>query len=470
MKKTIFNKKLGKIYHKSYKISKKIFLSIIGLLILIIVIGLIIVNSKEHVKNDKIIIASFMINILFSIFQLLNSIRKHTFSFDLMFWIFSLFFFGYAPLLQYYSNSYAWNLHPTNNEILIINVYIFIWYIFYSIGKKINLSQKKIIKKTILIKKYISHKNMLNFLLLISILITFYYLIFEGISGIVVRSTSINNELNSMMSLLVTHVFHNWVLFTLVFFILEAKRKGRITYQTVLISICFIISCFPTGLARNMMASFYAGLLIITFDGTKKNYKFTFLIFLGLVLVFPAINIFRNIHTLSGDNLINLIVKSIQNTYLAGDYDAHQMFISTQQYVKIFGYSYGYQLIGALLFFIPRTLWNLKPYGSGKTIFESLSQYWFTNVSCPLVAEGYINFGIVGVIIFALIIGIIVNNIDKKYWNKKNGKLQIIYPFIMFQFFFLLRGDMMSGFAYLIAQYAIGSLIYFLMTLGGKNG
>ena len=134
------------------------------------------------------------------------------------------------------------------------------------------------------------------------------------------------------------------------------------------------------------------------------------------------------------------------------------MFISIQEYVNQFGFSYGYQLLGALLFFVPRSIWPSKPYGTGRMAFEALHQHWFTNVSAPLVAEGYSNFGIIGLIFFGLIVGSASNSIDKKFWNDKRNFsfTKVLYPFIMLKFFFMLRGDLLSSWSYMFAQLVVG--------------
>ena len=63
----------------------------------------------------------------------------------------------------------------------------------------------------------------------------------------------------------------------------------------------------------------------------------------------------------------------------------------------------GKQLLGAMLFFIPRSIWPSKPIGSGATIAIYQRQS-FKNISCPIIGEAIINFGIIGVIIFAVAI------------------------------------------------------------------
>ena len=90
-----------------------------------------------------------------------------------------------------------------------------------------------------------------------------------------------------------------------------------------------------------------------------------------------------------------------------------------KKYVEEFGISWGNQLLGAILFFVPRSIWPSKPLGTGHTAIVALDQHYFSNVSAPLIAEGYVNFGIVGVVLFALAAGWIFRKLDSAFWCRR---------------------------------------------------
>lgn len=71
----------------------------------------------------------------------------------------------------------------------------------------------------------------------------------------------------------------------------------------------------------------------------------------------------------------------------------------------------------------------------------------FTNLSSPLPAEGYINFGIFGLIIFAIVYGLLVKKVDC-YVFMSGNLLSYAYCFILPISFYLLRGALLSGWAY----------------------
>lgn len=506
-------------------------------------IGIFIIFSGEIVQGDFWVIATCIINILLFLVQLLRSIWQRPFSFDMMFWLFSLFFFGYAPLLQHLTNVYAWDLEPTASQVLKTNLLILLWSVCYLLGRGQLLGEKlqkallRIAKGTVsLTKKLVcavsrswlaaAWKKCVEFLaklakqalslvvrgckaivywvedhtplklerlarkcasgvrtlwqrekrlsprmramdglLVISLLIVVYYLVNIGFSNLFARATAEIPTSNTMVYLLLTHGFKNTLLFTAVLFLLRLKSSKRFDFRAALAAGALLLCCFPTAMSRNMMASFYAGLMIIAIDKTRKGRWFSLVILCGLILVFPAADVFRYGVMHSAQEFMAVLRASFQNTYLGGHYDAHQMFISVQNYVSEFGITWGNQLLGALLFFVPRKIWPTKALGTGHTVITALEQFSFTNVSAPLVAEGYVNFGILGVAVFAVILGAAVKLVDTRYWKNRRqmSLIRILYPFSMFQFFFLLRGDMLSGWAYLVAQIAVGAVIYLLV-------
>lgn len=99
-----------------------------------------------------------------------------------------------------------------------------------------------------------------------------------------------------------------------------------------------------------------------------------------------------------------------------------------------------------------RTFWPTKPSGSGAIVAAAQGQS-VTNVSCPLPAEAIINFGLVGLLIGALVVGWLLKRIDDCYWHGDELSLfmTISYPQLLFFFFFMMRGDLLSTFAFTTA-------------------
>ena len=100
---------------------------------------------------------------------------------------------------------------------------------------------------------------------------------------------------------------------------------------------------------------------------------------------------------------------------------------------------------------MPRILWPDKPIGSGAYLAKELKMF-FDNISANYFAEGYINFGFAGIIIFTILLSYWTARIDKIYWNMAilipNNYFTVIYMITLGMLFFILRGDLLSSFAY----------------------
>lgn len=455
---------------------KKHFIRMIFIVALVILTGTFILRSSTYVVAKPLIVTTFVVNILFSLYMFFAAVNQYAYGMNMLFWLFNVFFFGFAPLLQYLTGLYSWNLVPRADEVVKTNLLIFMWYVFYSVGYsmcfKFKLSgrtQESILKQNRSGVHYSINQHVLNILLICSGLIALYYLVTVGLTNLFVRSTNSVDSSSKTLYLLTTHGFRNTVAFTTAICFLNLKnrrrKKQRCTIEAIKLVFavfCMLVSCFPTGIARNAMASFYAGMLIIVFEKARKGRWFTFAIIFGLVLLFPMLSLFRWISTLSTVNIGEYLTNILQETYLSGDYDAHQMFISIQRFVEREGFSWGYQLLGVLLFFVPRSIWPTKPYGTGQTTFEVLGQHWFTNVSAPLVSEAYVNFSLIGIVALAFFLGHAAKGIDYRYWSDTNplSKIRMVYPFVIFQYFFLMRGDSLTCWAFLMGQLIVMSVLH----------
>ena len=128
------------------RMKKKTFSFVLITAAVIFAVGSIILGSREHVQQGYGVVLSFGINIAVFFILLMASIKRYTYSFDMMLWLFSLFFFGFAPLLQFFTGIYSWGMKPTQTEIIRTNVLILLFSICICCGKRIRVKVKR--KKT----------------------------------------------------------------------------------------------------------------------------------------------------------------------------------------------------------------------------------------------------------------------------------------------------------------------------------
>lgn len=216
-----------------------------------------------------------------------------------------------------------------------------------------------------------------------------------------------------------------------------------------------LVADFPLGSARYWVGAIYIGILLMV-AGRSLRSGWTFVASLvgGLLVLFPFLSTLRTSTSL-GEALTFVSGFNFLGPSLAtGDFDAYSMVGYTASYVENGpGITYGRQLLGVLLFFVPRSLWPNKPIGSGATVAGE-EELIFNNVSSSPIAEGLINFGWVGVVLFAVVLCWLFGLLDAAYWRTKDARegtlLGTIYPFYVGFAFFLMRGDMLSASAFII--------------------
>jgi hypothetical protein len=89
--------------------------------------------------------------------------------------------------------------------------------------------------------------------------------------------------------------------------------------------------------------------------------------------------------------------------------------------------------------------------------------YSFSNLSAPLWAEGYINFGIIGVVVLFFVFGVLVQRLDSQGAAalRLGGALALPASILPFYVFILLRGSLLQATGSLVVM--IGSM-WFIRT------
>lgn len=211
---------------------------------------------------------------------------------------------------------------------------------------------------------------------------------------------------------------------------------------------------------RNALGPIYICLLFLFFPNLlNSNIKTLFFMFFSMVLLFPISAIITHSDEsfqviLSKPSILIEQMKGggIANAFNTLNYDAFANFMVSIEMVQKEGLSLGYQLLSALLFFVPRGLWEGKPISSGEVVGNYLMDNYdfnFNNLSNPLVSEGFLNFGLLGVIIFAVGLALVIRILSR--WLISSDILRRIMAFYFaIHLIFLLRGDFTNGFSYYV--------------------
>ena len=412
-----------------------------------------------------------------SVIGIIHELGYAAVTLNMIHWIFTLIFFFIAPLIQAYSGYSPWEFTNANNETIMNNCLIVIlWIIFYICGG--GLLGKRIRLAPIRYRERIS-KGWLRMFTFLSVICAMTIVARYGFSNLFARADMVVGEdaveMSTMTSLVWSKCSRATIFFAEAVLIMTAIRKEfKVNKLLAMNSLVMLLVCFPAALSRNEAAAIYLGLFLILFYRDLEKFRgkpwYLFAFLASTIVLFQLINVFRR--TSFGDesavDKMFLMSQNLGDEYLSGGYDAFAIIGATVDYVKTFDMTYGRQLLGSLFFFIPRNIWTTKPIGSGAMISAAGGQY-FTNISCPLVAEGYVNFGILGVILFGFFAGFLCTVIDRKYWenapkDQTFSFIKIAYPCLLPYYFFMLRGDLMSSFAYTSAYMIV---FWFLFRLSG---
>lgn len=441
------------------KIKKGQLLNCSVILTVVIVFLLTLIGNDNIKRNDMFVLATFALNGFLWTILVVKEICKRAFSFTFMHWFFFLMFFFFVPLVQYINNSFPWISYRSDSILIIANLLLTIWSIFVILGGQFRLN----VSHRLCVVNEMNNRNVILYIfcLIIVLAVAIWRIYSIGFTNMLSRSTSeLIVSTHSSVNLIILHSIEAIAYYAVIigsFFI-----KNKRTYTLVLF-LAMLVAYPPTGLSRYEAAAIYLGLMLSVSNFLRKDRRFVILFLLGFLIVLPFLNIFRNLSFENVDFVDTMfaVVSNLSTLWLAGDYDAYTMVTLTLDYIDKYGMAWGYQLLGVLLFWIPRFIWNDKPVGSGSEVAESFG--WnFTNISCPLPAEALINFNYIGVCVFALIIGILIKAIDDTFWIApfSHRMLDLLYPVSMVFFFFMCRGDLMSSFAYLSAFVGIGIMMF----------
>ncbi len=231
-------------------------------------------------------------------------------------------------------------------------------------------------------------------------------------------------------------------------------RQHRLSKGTLwLLLVGIFLLNFPLSMPRYLTLTIYLGAVLAAGVSLfNKKHSFSLILLSLLLFVAPLSTVTRY----GGDDMGERMKRPdivFQKAVILTDYDAWSSLCRVMQYTEVKGTTQGRQLMGVALFFVPRSVWPNKPIGSGAFLFDEL-HLGFNNVACTFLAEGYINFGVMGSLIFTILLALIVARYDAWYWLQGGAAqfrlVRLFYYVAIGMLFYVLRGDLMSSFAYTI--------------------
>lgn len=368
-----------------------------------------------------------------------------------MFHVFTLFFIGIAPILQFYigvkfsgAPEIPYKYKVITSLTFLISTIIYNA-IYYTVVSKFSIKFLEHLNLKFDSTRFRAVKFPLSInLLMIALSGLCFFMIFRmknyNILSLFFRGGVFSEtlEIGKSSSLIIEKFFRPLSLLLFVFSYYY-NRKSWVT--NVFLFLLLLITAFPLGLGRNAAAGLYLPLVLLFIPTFSRKNIFVGSMIFGLLVVFPFLNKFR---TFNDKTEINIGLDFDMFTEM--HFDAY---ITLARVIYHDIITYGNQLLGVFFFFIPRAVWPSKPLSSGQFHANELGMT-FDNLACTYLAEGYINFGFFGVFIFIIIMAYSTAVIDKCYWKLKENDsfFNVIYVLLLGMFLFVIRGDLMNGYAF----------------------
>ena len=425
--------------------------------------------------TTPIIWSSFFVNFLLitSIAYYHLNIEKAFSPFLTSFIIFNYLFFFLAPVFQIsamndlnfrFPNDFAFNTSSVvfaNLLILIFNI-VFIFSYLYFKDKKLGKNKEQATEVNF------KYNTPLAILVLLAVCVAIAVFNYDYLLKDISESVYIIKDESTSLLLLKKKFLFFTPLGGIVLTLKHLQMTGKInsnTFFVVLSLVIFIVLLFffknIFTEKRNTLGPIYIALIYLFFPKLlNSNAKFFLFMFLSMVIIFPLSSTLTHIDASLEQIFVkpSLIYESflrfgtISGAFESLHYDAFSNIMATAEYVKLYGLSWGYQLLGVCLFFVPRSLWTTKPLSTGELIGNHLFDTTprnFTNLSNSVVSEGFINFGFIGIVVLAIVLAYFI--IKFIIWHRSEDCLkQFIAFYFAVHLMFLLRGDLTNGFSYFI--------------------
>lgn len=423
-------------------------------------------------KNNLGIIVTNLIIVVYATYRAFFS-QRYSYSLYQFFYIFALLFMGMAPLVQYKQSIQTVGGYDIFDDtylltnIILIAVFILIDFVYGYRNKKRNVAVEKE-KVPAVISYKVKDTPILKICLLAICSVSLIYVLYinqNDLTGLFYRDIFIDRvNIEDSMIMILAGILRPLSVFAFIFY----YKIGESKFFKTLLFVIALLTCFPLSLTRFLIGAYWLPVFLTVFSSLDRKKALGYMYVLGLLILFPIFEVFRafSVYVEQG-GLASVFFGKISEAFSSMTYDSYQSlaFVIQNHFI-----TFGQQLLGVAGLFIPRSIWSDKPIGSGFTVSEQYNLGW-DNISMNFFGEGYINFGIIGIFIFAVALAVAMRYLDGRYWtskSKNNLLFPVVYLIILGIFAYIMRGDMIGSFTSTIGAIASATLVYSLICMARK--
>lgn len=394
------------------------------------------------------------------------------------FWVFC----GFSPLMCSLSGRWLWGdiTFEMSGYILYASLLCFLFMLFFFLAYSFSFQREWGLRA--LLRGRVADEFHVNFGTFSSLFIGGLLVALLGVSGILFRTgSSFTSE--GFIGVIVQNFLRPMTLLIGVSlaWLYLGTRRVEMRFRSLLIFLLLVFGLamnFPLSVARFygfmvVGVFFYFG--ILRWSLLRAHWVAAMFLVVGFMGSFAA-DATRYARQLVeiGDVRSMQSSFSVDSFYL-GHTDAFEVLVYGLEFSDTRGVTMGDQLLGVLFFWVPRTYWPTKAVATGSllgaTHIKLLSQTENVNLSAPLVLEGYINFGLVGVVLFGAITGLVAGMIDRAVVVRRRtvfapgnphfvACIDMVGAPLLGLWLFVLRGSLLVAFAYTVGIIASGYFVW----------
>lgn len=344
---------------------------------------------------------------------------------ELMFWLFHTNFLLLPALSQSAYHSFYWSSYGAyQQESLLYSCFIIAVGLFaFSIGLSLGRRRFRsvtcgVARSTFFIRPL--RARWAGYIVLLITLIGLALLVSNlGLNFFMSSRASKLGQVESLVELgLLLALPRSVALGVLLFSIALLVQRWRQVRKIPLVTLGVFISALmlntiinsPLSLPRFWIFGFVISLIWIVAPYFHKVWRCVFVVGMT-VMQFTVFPLYSQLTRSVGGVDFNL--DAIRQYLHHGDFDGFQSIVNVTLYIQNSGFELGRNLISVVLFFVPRTIWNkAEPLGMAASDFMG---YEYTNLSAPIYAELYADFGLFSLVFGMSIVGFWMSLLDEYY-------------------------------------------------------